>query len=180
LLARDLLFGIIVLFLALSSCSRQPESFPPPQQRREFTGPDPIPILDYIEMSEPWADNYVVRDIMTGSGLGEKRWAFENPELRFQLRDTRHCKLVVKLGVPTATYSRTGPITVQFFVNGKPVGKIRCPNPGEYRFEAPVPAEWLVDGAQTLVSAKTDKLWIAESDGAKLSFLLYAVGFMPQ
>ncbi len=131
-------------------------------------------------MSQPWADNYVVRDVMTGSGLGERRWAYEKPELRFQLRDGRQRKLVVKLEVPTITYSKTGPITIRFFVNGKPLGTIRCPRPDKYNFEAPVPPAWLVAGAPTLVSATTDKLWISESDGAKLSFMIHAVGFLPR
>lgn len=166
--------------MLMSSCAQRPESYPPPPQRRDFTGPDPKPLSNFVSMSQTWADRYIVRDVVTGPPPGPSRWTFVRPELKFVLTDTKNQKLMVNFNVADATFKTTGPLTVTFFVNGQELGQQACGEAGTYHFEAPVPDGWLKAGEPTLVAAQADKLWTSPTDGARLGFLLTDIGFLPQ
>jgi hypothetical protein len=62
-------------------------------------------------------------------------------------------------------------------VNNRPLGSIRCPRAGRYRFEKRVPNGWVEPGQPVSVSALVDKRFTAKEDGAQLSFLLGSAGF---
>jgi hypothetical protein len=97
--------------------------------------------------------------------------------MRFVLEDKANQRLVVNFIVHSGTFKETGPFTVEFRVNGTAVGKMRCAEPEEHRFEAPVPEELLEMMPETRVAIRVDKYWIAPTDNAKLGILLVDAGF---
>jgi hypothetical protein len=129
-------------------------------------------------MSEQDADAHIVRDVSPAAEGAAWRWTFQRPELRFWLEETTRQKLVADFAIATDTFKATGPVTVTFFVNGKPLGRQRCPQAGPYRFEKAVPAAWLSTDDVTLVAAEADKLWTSPADGVRLGFILSRMGFM--
>ena len=168
----------LCLILAFS-CGRQQDSYPAPPQRRDFSGPDPKP-ASYVGMGDPEVDRFIVSGIVLGDSLDGRRWTSERPELRFALDHTANLKLEMNLVVPRVTLRDTGPITVTFFVNGKQLGKLYCPAPDRYTFEAPVPEAWLHAGADNRVVASVDKYWTSSEDGQRLGFILSDAGFVPR
>ncbi len=130
----------------------------------------------FTRMDSPWAQKYLVKDIEATPGQG-RRWTFEYPEMRFVLEDKANQRLVVNFIVHSGTFKETGPFTVEFRVNGTAVGKMRCAEPEEHRFEAPVPEELLEMMPETRVAIRVDKYWIAPTDNAKLGILLVDAGF---
>ena len=164
--------------LLLASCGAPaPESYAPPLQRRLPPGPEPRPVGSFVSMSDPDADAHILRDI-SRVAEGAWRWTYQRPELRFWVDSTAHQKLAADFTIAAGTFKTTGPVTVSFFVNGKLLGKQRCPKPGHYRFEKAVPAGWLRTDDFTVVAAEADKLWVSPADGARLGFILTRIGFV--
>jgi hypothetical protein len=171
---------VFLCLILACSCGRQQDSYPPPPQRRDFSGPDPKPVASYVGMGEPQVGRYVVSGILAPGSPEGRSWTSERPELRFALDQTADLKLEMNLAVPVVTLRDTGPITITFFVNGKQLGKLYCPEPGTFHYEAPVPEGWLHVGADNRVAASVDKYWVASLDGQRLGFILTDVGFVPR
>ena len=165
----------LIPLLALAACGRRPGEYPPPPQRPPSTGRDPGKLGNFIRMEEASSDEYIVRDI--SPERGRWRWALSRPELKFQPKQNRDLKLVVEFAIPDVTFRETGPVVVTCLVNGRELGSVRCPKPGQYRFEKQVPNAWISPGQLVSVGALVDKPFIAKEDGARLSFLLGAAGF---
>jgi hypothetical protein len=175
---RLLLLPILTVLMLLSGCPSIPDSYAPPIQRRPVTGPEPPAFGHFVDMNDPNADAYILRDISDTTEGGGFRWVHERPELRFALSRIHHLKFVMDFAIPSVTLKQTGPVTISFYINEKLLDKLRCETPGEKHFEKPVPAEWLRTDTPTLVAAEIDKVYIAPQDGAKLGFVLTRAGFV--
>jgi hypothetical protein len=167
--------SLLALSLGLAACGRQPGTFAPPPQRAESPGRDPGELGNFIQMDDPYADEYIVHDISPEHSRW--RWAFQRPELRFRPRKVHSLKFALEFAIPEVTFRETGPIIVTCIVNDRPLGSIRCPRAGQYRFEKPVPDGLLRPGEPVTVIALADKRFTAKEDGAQLSFLLGSAGF---
>src|SRR6185369_9543106 len=88
---------LIVMALAVA-CGRRPGTFPPPTQKSLDLGPDPGRLKSFVYMDDPGVTEYIVRDISPEPGF--RRWAFVRPELKFQVRDIPHPKLVAEFALP--------------------------------------------------------------------------------
>jgi hypothetical protein len=126
-------------------------------------------------MDDPLSDDYLVKDI--GTQRDYRRWAFLHPEMRFRLREVDRLKFAVEFTIPPVTYKVTGPVTVDYAVNGRTLGTVRCDHSGDYRVEKPVPKGLIKVGEVTRVTFEANPRWIAPEDGAQLSFLLRSAGF---
>jgi hypothetical protein len=162
----------------MCACKQYPAACSPPAQRPGDMGPDPAARGNdaATSMDSPWVHKFIVKDIDGSPGQG-RRWTYEHPEMRFTVDKNTDERLVVNFLVHSQTFKQTGPFTVDFLVNGKSVGKMRCAEPEEHRFEAPVPRAVLDLSAETHVTFQLDKYWVAPADGAKLGILLMDVGF---
>jgi hypothetical protein len=173
---RYVLLAFLSLLLA-AGCTRAPESYPPPTQRSLHLEPwevdPPFVKIDAVDVQE-----YVVKDINPALGGGGWCWTFERPELKFILNCIERQKFAADFAVVAATLTQTGPVTISCWINGRLLGKMYCPTPGDRHFEKPVPASWLSTEEYTRVVIQADKLFIAESDGAKLGFTLHSAGFL--
>lgn len=130
----------------------------------------------YINMNDPSARAYIVGDISPGVENGAWRWTNQKPTLKFHLKDTQNLKLVMDLSIAEVTLAKTGPVTITFLVNDRPLDKVTYSESGRRRFEKAVPADWLQPG-DNLVSAEIDKVFVTQPDGKRLGFILTSAGF---
>ena len=166
-----------VLILALAGCTRIPDSYAPPIQRKsaeEVTNG----LSYYIQMDMPNATDHLVSDVLPELEGGHWRWALKNPVLRFRIPRTNGLKLRVDWSVVEDTFKDTGPVTVKFFVEDHLLGEQRADKPENFVFEKPVPEAWLTTDRPVLVKMELDKLWTSPTDGAKRGFILTKLGFV--
>ena len=166
---------LAIIALLTLSCGRPPKAYAAPLQLSTNLGPDPTDDLDFVRMDDPRAPEYLVADISSESGF--RRWAFAHPELRFRIKDTRNLTFTAQLTVPEVTFKVTGPVTVTYAVNGKPLGTLRCTHSGDFEISRPVPEGLVQSGADTRVTFEAAPRWVSPEDGAQLSFLLRSAGF---
>jgi hypothetical protein len=107
------------------------------------------------------------------------RWTNQNPALRFHVRRASDRRLRVDFVIAHATMKVTGPVTIVFKVNDRPLDTVRYDVAGEKTFEKPVPSGWLTAGATATASLEIDKVWVAGNDGARLGVMLLRAGFLP-
>jgi hypothetical protein len=167
-----------VFLMVAGGCARAPDSYPPPMQRKTLADLEATPSGMLVSMSDPNAAVYFVRDIGPGLEGGRWRWTNQRPELKLYLTSTEGLRLVWEFSLVETTFRKTGPVTVSFFVNGRPAGQLPCPRPGDYTFEQPVKPDLLRLNAYNIIAAEADKLWVSPEDGVKLGFTLTRAGFM--
>ena len=169
--------SLAVLLLLAAGCSRGPDIFTPPIERRPIEGVVPD-LAEFTEMGAPLASHHLVRDFLDAPAGQIYRWTNQQPTLRFHVRRTANRILRLDFVVADVTFKDTGPVTVTVTVNGRTLGAVRYDSPGEKRFEKPVPADWL-DADPTIVSVEIDKVWVSKTDGARLGVMLRGAGFVP-
>lgn len=167
----------VAVLLLLEGCSRFPEYYPPPEQRKPISGSEPAWMGAFVNMADPAAEVHLVKDINT-SLEASWRWAYRRPELQFFLESVENLKFTMDFAIPDAVIGQTGPLTFSYFVNEQLLTRVRYVKAGQYRFEQPVPAKLLRPQAVNRVAIQPDKVYVAEADGAQLSFILSSAGFV--
>ena len=175
---RHFLFPIALLLL-LTACSRTPDIYQPPIQRKPLMGPD-AHIGAFVNMSDPTADAFIVRDMSRTTEGGSWRWAYRHPQLRFYLRGIDKLHFVMDARLAENTFHETGPVTLTIQINGHDFDKILFDKPGDRHYDKPVAASFLQPHSENFVSFETDKQWTSKEDGAVLSFVLTRAGFIKQ
>ena len=158
-------------FLELAGCKSAQQSRPMPAQKRPPSASDPG---SYVNFNQPDADECIVRDINPGDG---RRWTRDHPEMKFWVRREPGLRFSMTLWIAEATLRDTGPVTLTVKINGNVLGSIRCSQARNYRFEQPVPLDWVRPGEPVFVLAEASPLWTAPRDGAHLGYLLEEAGF---
>ena len=164
--------------LLLVSCSRGPDWYAPPAQRKSLEGSDDGRLARYIAMNAPNADAHLVRDINRSVEGGAWRWAKQHPQMRFFLESVRNLKFSLDFSITEATFQETGPVTLSFLINGRLFDKVRYDRPGDRHYEKSVPESLLEAGRENLVEIEPDKVWTSKEDGTKLSIILIRAGFV--
>jgi hypothetical protein len=169
---------LLAALILLSACSREPAFAPIPAQLPRVDAPDPPNVPCYFSMSEPRADNFIVRDITLGLSAGLQRWTQQKPAVRCKLPNAGPWNIAMDFIATDVTMRDTGPITLTFTVNGRELSRLRCDKPGRQQFRAPLPPDLALPGAELVLQASIDKPWVSREDGAKLGVLLIAMGFI--
>jgi hypothetical protein len=165
--------------LGLAGCSRSPDLFMPPIERKPVTGAEPSRLRAFIVMSDPDAEIHLVGGVNRKLEAGAWRWASGRAELQFVIPRSRSLRFVADVVAAEATFAQTGPVTLAVSVNGRPLGALRLETPGPHRFEKPVPEGWLRAGELVRVVIEADKVYLDSRDGARLGFILHRAGFLP-
>jgi hypothetical protein len=148
-----------------------------PPQEDYSPGADPAPPLPFVEMGDPRSADCIVRDISSTIEGAGWRWTYLEPTLKFYLREYEEQRFGMDFSIPERQFADTGPVTLSCYINGQLLAKHYCPRPGNYHLEAPVPSSWIEGRNPTIVRAVLDKVWVAPSDGARLSYVLLRAGF---
>ncbi len=129
-----------------------------------------------IDMSSPDASEHVLKDVRDNPG-GQWRWTGQEPTLKTLVFATDQLKLKADFTLWDEAFKQTGPLDLQFFVNGKQLDQVLYDTPGHKHFEKPVPADWLPTDIESTIAIKVDKLYTAPQDGAKFGVILSRIGF---
>ena len=165
-----------MLILLLGGCSRLPDLYTPPINRKPLLGPESR-MGPNVSMSDAVADAYIVRDISPTTEAHPWRWAYRHPELRFFLRSVSGMRFVLDAGVPDTSFNDMGPLTLTLRINDREFDKVRFDRPGTQHYEKPVPSEFLRAGAENFVAIEPDKVYVPP-DGGTFSFVLVKAGFV--
>jgi hypothetical protein len=158
------------------SCARLPETFAPPQQRTALVVPPADGLGYFLDMSDPHADLYLLRDFQD-HGPGTWRWAYSHPALRFFVPDVPRLKFTMDFAIPERTFRDTGPVTLTLRINGVFFNRQRVESPGELHYLRAVPAGLLRPNAENRVEIDPDPVWVSKADGGRLGFILSRAGF---
>jgi len=168
--------AVLLLLLAVG-CTKIPDSYAPPVQRKPLTAQDPSGLRSFIRMSEPNVDAHLIKDVGPFLEGGAFRWTQQNPTLQFQLPPRTGWKLRFDFALHSLVLNQTGPVTISYFVNGKKLDEVRYEKDGEQHFEKAVPSDWLSSDGPTLAAAKLDKV-METADHNKLGLILTGAGFV--
>lgn len=168
---------IVALCGILSGCVNLPEPYAPPAQRPFFEAPPEATRV--LNMADDDAESHFVQDI--GAELQGNRWRWTGRRPTIRLRTGSNQKLLYSMdfAIAGATFEKTGPVTLAFYVNDRLLGSASYDAPGAKRFEKPVPADWLVPNENVTLAAEIDKVWTPPQQGSTpLGFLLVALGLV--
>ena len=171
-------FLVTALWLLITSCLRMDEWYAPPVPRKPMTGPVVSPVRHFVNMNDPHAEDYFVRDISDTLEGNAFRWTRQRPALRFVLQSTENLRFVMDFFLSPDNMKVTGPVTISYYINNHLLDRVRYEKPGVLHFEKPVNPEWLTAGTETLVVAELDKVYIAPADKAVLGMVLTRAGFL--
>ena len=147
---------------------------PPPQRKTPEARPFPTKLL---EMSATDAELHIVRDIAKGPAESW-RWSGQNPTVRLHLVYADGLKYHLDFAIADDTFKVTGPVTLTFQVNGKPLASQRFDTPGHRVWEAPVPPGLLTSGDDNTLGVMVDKVWASPGDGSRLGIIILNIGLV--
>ncbi len=176
---RGAYFSLFCCLLSLAACDRLPESYAPPEQRQPVQGYNPGPEAMMVEMSDPDASLHIAKDIY-GPTDPSWRWTSQNPTVQLLVLSTEHLKFAADFAIWNDGFKVTGPVQIEYLVNGKSLDKVSYTTPGVKHFEKPVPPDWLSVDADSALSMFVDKVYIAPKDGVKFGVILVRMGLKEQ
>ncbi|MDQ6708611.1 MAG: hypothetical protein M3Z85_21840, partial [Acidobacteriota bacterium] len=141
--------------LALTTaCTTAPDLYAPPMDRKPMSVAGRAPIGPFVNMNDPNADAYLVRDIGKRVESGTWRWTRQNPEMRFFLDSANGWKFKMDFAIASSTFQQTGPVTLAYFVNNQPFDSVTYNQPGSAQFEKAVLPAMLIARSFNTVSIR--------------------------
>lgn len=125
----------------------------------------------------PAARRYIVKDVLASGSAAEGYWTLDRPELQFQLSSVQHDLFREHFYIPSETLRQTGPLLIDFYVNGHLLDHARFAQDGEVVYRHMVPPEWLRTGAPTIVEMQVRNPYIAPRGGTRLGVILRSAVF---
>jgi hypothetical protein len=148
-----------------------------------LTLPKGAPVSDAMgeafTIGRPGAKQYLLKGVQVGPPDQSGYWTLDQPELRFRLSSTQHDWFMERFFLPRENLLQTGPLRVDFYVNGHWLDQAVFHKDGDVLYQHDVPAEWLKTGGFTTVRMDIHNPFIAASDGTKLGVLLHSASFNP-
>jgi hypothetical protein len=163
----------LFVVVGLCGCRNLPD-YPVPDQRPFFENVETRP-SSLVKMSDPDASLHFFRDIVDGPP-DSWRWTAQRPAVKVKLGFRDQAIYVIDFSIAGATFKDTGPVTIAFTVDDRVLDRVRYDAPGDKHFEKPVPIDWLEGRASAIVGAEIDKMWVAQTDGTRLGFILIRIG----
>jgi hypothetical protein len=163
----------VLLTAILCGCQSVPEYSPPPQ-RPSFAA-FKARAARVVSMDDPDASLHFARDIFDGSKTSWE-WTGQRPAVKVRIRSGARLKYVIDFTLPEVTFKVTGPVTLTFTVNDKVLDRVRYTAQGHQHFEKAVPEGWVEPNQYAIAGAEIDKVWVSQTDGARLGFILSRLG----
>jgi len=164
----------ILLVLCCAACDRP--YYPPPPQRT--LGKHTVAmLLDLTGGCPPEAWGAIVSGIhSTYDPRADWRWAGEQSTFTYQLDDYTGWNLAAHLTAAQAVLDKTGPQTVTFEVNGRPVGAATLGTSRRYDLTFPVTPD-LLRSAVPVTVRMTAAPCVPADTGPPFCVLLHSIGF---
>ncbi len=132
---------------------------------------------EVMTIGKPGAVQYVVKGVLVGDPKSDGFWTLDEPELQFRLSSVQHHVFREHFYLPRETLKQTGPLVVDFYVNGHLLDQARFAKDGEVIYQHDVPVDWLNTASLTTVRMRIHNPYIAPRDGARLGFILRVRAF---
>jgi hypothetical protein len=132
-----------------------------------------------VTIGRPGAKQYLVKGVQVGPSDQNGYWTLDQPELRFRLSSTGHHWFMERFWLPRENLMQTGPLRVDYYVNGHLLDHAVFAHDGEVLYQHDVPEAWLKTNGFTTVRMVVRNPYIARGDGAKLGVLLTAASVNP-
>lgn len=162
----------------MPACTRPPAWQPLPDQRPAPSAADPPSEPFFLYFSDPSADSSVLSGIVTGPGASWLRWTADHFALQIKSLPAGPWLVRIRFEIIPRFLLELGPFTVRVSVNGRLVASQLCNSPGGHEITAPVPPSLLPPGADARIDVSSDRVWVAPTDGARLSLCLIGAGFV--
>jgi hypothetical protein len=133
-----------------------------------------------MTIGKPGAAQYVVKGVLVGDPKSDGFWTLDEPELQFLLSSAQHHVFREHFFLPRETLQQTGPLMVDYYVNGHLLDQTQFAKDGDVIYQHEVPVEWLKAGTLTTVRMRVHNPYIAPRDHARLGVLLRSAGFIPR
>lgn len=134
---------------------------------------------EVMSVGRPGAKQYFGKGILIAGPNDIGYWTLDQPELRFRLSSVQHHLLLVHFYIPQETMRQTGPLLIDFDVNGHLLEEARFPKDGEIIYQHDVPVGWLRTDGPTTVQIRVHNPYISPNNGPKLGFVLRSAAFIP-
>jgi hypothetical protein len=132
-----------------------------------------------VTVGRAGAAKYMVKGVLVGPPGQTGYWTLDQPELRFRLLSTEHHWFMERFWLPRETLQQTGPLQVDFFVNGHLLDHALFAKDGDVLYQHDVPESWLNTDGFTTVRMFIHNPYVAPRDGARLGVVLTAASFNP-
>jgi hypothetical protein len=130
-------------------------------------------------IGRPGAAQYVVKGVLVGDPKADGYWTLDETELRFRLSSVQHHVFREHFYLPSETLKQTGPLIVDYYVNGHLADQARFAKDGDTVYQHDVPVEWLKTDSLTTVRMRVHNPYISPRDGVRLGVLLRSAVFAP-
>jgi hypothetical protein len=134
---------------------------------------------EVMTIGTPGASRYIVKGVMVGDPKADGYWTRDEPELQFQLSSVEHHVFREHFYMPLDTFKQTGPLAVDFYVDGHLLDQARFDKDGDVIYQHDVPVDWLKADSPTTVKMRVHNPYVSPRDGARLGFLLRSASFSP-
>ncbi len=98
---------------------------------------------EVMTIGQPGASRYIVKGVWLGDPKADGYWTLDEPELQFQLSSVQHHVFREHFYIPLDTFKQTGPLMVDFYVNGHLLDQARFAKDGDVIYQHDVPVDWL-------------------------------------
>ncbi len=132
-----------------------------------------------LTIGKPGASQYIVKDVPLGDPKAAGYWTLDQPELQFRLASLQDHVFRERFFLPREALQQTGPLVVDFYVNGHHLDQAHFAKDGMVLYEHPVPQEWLKIDQRTTVRMLVHNPYIQPRDHSRLGFVLVSAGFSP-
>jgi hypothetical protein len=132
-----------------------------------------------VTIGKPGALQYLVKGVQIGPPDQAGYWTLDQPELRFRLSTTEHHWFMERFFLPRKSLEQTGPLRVDFYVNGHLLDQAVFAKDGDILYQHDVPRSWLKTDGFTTVRMLVHNPYITPGDPAKLGVLLTGASFNP-
>jgi hypothetical protein len=132
---------------------------------------------EVMTIGRPGASRYIVKGVLVGDPKADGYWTLDEPEFRFRLSSVQHHVFREHFYISPETLKQTGPLMVDFYVNGHLLDQTVFAKDGDVNYQHDVPVEWLKTDSLTTVQMRVHNPYIAPRDGARLGVLLRSAFF---
>jgi hypothetical protein len=132
-----------------------------------------------MTIGKPGASQYVVKGVLVGDAKSQAFWTLDEPELRFRLASVHDHVFRERFFLPLETLKQTGPLMVDFYVNGHLLDQTQFAKDGNVVYQHAVPVEWLKTDSLTTVQMHVHNPYISPRDHTRLGILLESAAFSP-
>ena len=132
-----------------------------------------------MTIGKPGAARYLVKGVLLGDAKAQGYWTLDKSELQFQLHSVQHHVFRERYFLPLETLKITGPLIVDYYVNGHHLDQAQFAKDGVEIYEHQVPEAWLTTGKLTTVQMLVHNPYIDPHNGTRLGVVLMSAAFSP-